>query len=481
MSAPPRLTRRSPPARPGIVHFGPGAFFRAFVASYTDDVLRLQGGDWGIVAVSLKSDRAARALQPQGGAYTSVTLGPGVPVDRVIHAVTGVLTAPEAPQQVLAQLADPAIKVVTLTITEKGYSRDTITGGLDAGRADIAADLLGFDHPRTAVGLLVEGLTRRRASGLRPFTVLSCDNLPANGDVTRRIVLEFARRRDPTLAAWIEAEARFPSTMVDRITPATTAHDIDALALRQGYLDLSCVVHEPFRQWVIEDDFVDDARPDWRTAGARFVTSVDAHETLKLRCLNGTHSALAYLGYLAGHQTIAQAVADSDFAALCDRLWSAEILPTVAQPEGESLTAYVATLLDRYRNPGIEHRTWQIAMDGSQKLPQRILNTIRDRLAQGEVPAGLCLVVAGWMRYVGGVDEEGGAIDVRDPLAAALRDASDSALDPEEKVRALLSFAAVFPEDLVSDMRFVGAVRQAYRALCQSGARSAVADYVRQD
>ena len=201
--------------------------------------------------------------------------------------------------------------------------------------------------------------------------------------------------------------------MVDRITPATTRSDLDRIAAAEGQLDLAAVVHEPFRQWVIEDDFP-SGRPDWAVR-AQFVSDVERHELMKLRCLNGTHSTLAYLGYLAGHETISDAVAEPAFSALCRRLWRDEILPTLPAPEGEDLPAYCESLLDRYRNPAIRHRTWQIAMDGSQKLPQRLLGTISDRLAAGTVPQGLCLAVAGWMRYVAGTDEAG-PIDVRDPV-----------------------------------------------------------------
>ena len=235
-------------------------------------------------------------------------------------------------------------------------------------------------------------------------------------------------------------------------------------------------MHEPFRQWVIEDDFA-DGRPAWEVAGAQFVRDVEAHETMKLRCLNGTHSALAYLGYLAGYQTIAETVADPAYAALCHKLWHDEILPTVPRPEGEDLAAYCAALLDRYRNPGIRHRTWQIAMDGSQKLPQRILGTVRDALAAGRVPTGLCLVVAAWIRYVGGIDETGAPIDVRDPLASALRAASDSADTPEGKVAALLGVTQVFDPVLAADTRFRAGVTDAYVRLAGQGSRATVAEW----
>lgn len=472
----PRLTHSDGPGpKVGIVHLGPGAFFRAFNAVYTHEALAAQGGDWGILAVSLRSTAARDQLQPQGGAYTSVTLSPEGLKTQVITAIRDVLVAPEDPEAVVTAMADPAVKIVSLTITEKGYCHEPATGQLRLDDAGIKADLANPAAPQTAPGFIVEALARRRVAGVAPFTVLSCDNLPSNGVLARGFVLDFARARDAGLAEWIAAEGRFPSTMVDRITPATTEEDVAQLQTSNGYFDPGAVMHEPFRQWVIEDDFVNGDRPAWEMAGAQLVKSVEAHELMKLRCLNGTHSTLAYLGYLAGHETIAETVADAPFAALCQHLWHNEILPTLTHPEGEDLPAYAAALLARYRNPAIRHRTWQIAMDGSQKLPQRLLGTITEQLARGGRIDGLALAVAGWMRYVGGVDEAGNGIDVRDPLADRLRAASDSAETPAAKVAALLRVEEIFPTALASNPTFSQAVTQAYLGLTQQGARAMVA------
>ena len=478
MSDSPRLQRSAAP-RPGagIVHFGPGAFFRAFIATFTADALAAEGGDWGITAVSLRSPGPRDQLAPQDGAFTSVTLSPEGAKHRIIEVIDRVLVAPEDPEAVLAALTDPATRVVTLTITEKGYCHSPATGRLDLDHPDIRHDL-GGALPRSAVGFLVEALDRRRRADIPPFTVLSCDNLPSNGDVTRGVVLDMARARDPELAIWIEAAVTFPSSMVDRITPATTEADLAAVTRATGLRDAAAVLHEPFRQWVIEDRFP-RGRPAWDAAGAQMVTSVEAHEAMKLRCLNGTHSTLAYLGYLAGYETIADTVADPAFAALCTHLWTREILPTLEQPEGEDLPAYCAALLERYRNPAIRHRTWQIAMDGSQKLPQRILGTIADRLtATGAVPPGLSLAVAGWIRYVGGTDERGLPIDVRDPLAEVLRDALGGAGSPAEKVAAALDLGQVFPATLAGSDAFRTAVTEALDGLTRFGARASVANLV---
>lgn len=464
----------APQPKVGIVHLGPGAFFRAFGAIYTAEAMQAVGGGWGIRAVSLRSPDIRDKLAPQGYAYTAVTLAPEGARREVIEVIKDILVAPEDPGAVLRAMADADVKIVSMTITEKGYCHNPATGELRLDDPDIVHDLAHRAAPRTAPGFLVHALAARRAAGLPPFTVLSCDNLPHNGALTRRVVLAFAQAFDPALAAWIGAEGRFPATMVDRITPATTAADVVALAAAAGYTDNGCVMHEPFRQWVIEDDFVNRQRPDWNSAGAQFVQNVAAFETMKLRCLNGTHSTLAYLGYLAGYETIAESMADPAFAAMIDRLWATEIVPTVPQPEGEDLATYCAALKARYQNPAIRHRTWQIAMDGSQKLPQRLLGTVADNLALGRPVPCLALAVAAWMRYVGGIDEQGCAIEVKDPLAARLRAALDQASDPAGKVAALLTVQEVFDPELAGNAAFRAAVTSAYTTLLKKGARAAV-------
>ena len=468
----PHLRRQGSAPAPGIMHLGPGAFFRAFLAPWTDEAMKMAGGDWGIVAVSLQSSGARDRLAPQDYVYTALERGPGGDIPRRVDAIAEVMVAPEDPAAVVARMADPAIRIVSLTITEKGYCRDPQTGDLLPDHPDIRHDLVNPDKPISAIGFIVAGLKARRERNLPPFTVLTYDNLPMNGRMVRKVVTAFAHEIDPALAAWIEADAAFPCTMVDRITPATTPQDIDRLASSAGYLDEAAVIHEPFRQWVIETGFT-DGHPDWAAAGAQFVSNVEAHELMKLRCLNGTHSALAYLGYLAGHETIADTVADRPFEALCTSLWKEEILPTLETPEGEELPRYCQSLMARYQNPAIRHRTWQIAMDGSQKLPQRILGTIADRLAQGVVPHGLCLVVAGWIRYVGGQDETGAPIDVRDPLVDSLGTATRT----DDPVGAVLAMDSIFEPELTANAEFVDAVRTAYDQLGRDGSRACVAAF----
>ncbi len=465
------LRRTDPAPAIGIVHLGLGAFFRAHGAIYIEEAMAASGGDWGILGVSLQRPDIRDALQPQDGLYTALELGPQGETTRIVTSVTGVLVAPENPQAVLEAMADPGVRIVSLTVTEKGYCHEPATGRLDDRHPDVIHDLTN-PLPRSAIGFLVRALDRRRGAGLRPFTVLTCDNLPGNGHLLRGLVLDFARRIDPVLARWIEDEVRFPATMVDRIVPATTPEVMARVATLTGMADRAPVQHEPFRQWVVEDSFVDGQRPDLAAVGVELVADVTAHEIMKLRMLNGTHSSLAYLGYLAGHETIADTVADPVFARFVSNLWTREIIPAIAAPTGVNLHSYADRLFERYRNPGIRHRTWQIAMDGSQKLPQRILGTLAENQAAGRESPGLILAVAAWMRYVGGVDEWGQPIDVRDPMSARLRAAHASHDTPEGLVAALLGLREIFPEALSQTLG--PQITTAYKALVNKGARRTI-------
>lgn len=472
----PRLARPET-AKPGIgiVHLGLGAFFRAHGAIYIAEAMAASGGDWGIVGVSLQSSTQRDALKPQGFAYTAVEQGPNGETAQIIDVVQNVLVAREDPDAVLSQMAEPGVRIVSLTVTEKGYCHEPSTGKLNRAHPDIIHDLEN-SLPVSAPGFLVRALQRRRAAGLRPFTVMTCDNLPENGRVVRAVVIELAGLIDPDLAGWITAEGRFPSTMVDRIVPATKPEDIARLEAKTGRHDASPVMHEPFRQWVVEDDFVNGERPDLGAVGVQLVEDVTPFEHMKLRMLNGTHSSLAYLGYLAGFETISETVADPDFARFVQGLWHDEIIPALTPPPGEDLGDYADALLARYQNPAIRHRTWQIAMDGSQKLPQRILGTLADNLAAGRASPGLMLAVAAWMRYVGGIDERGQPIEVKDPMAARLRALSDGA-EGVGKVAALLPVAEIFPSGLAG--RIAAPLAEAFEKLTRLGAHGAIRDLLK--
>lgn len=463
--AKPRASGAGAGLETGIVHIGLGAFHRAHQAVYTDDSLNRSPGPWGICGVSLRSSDTRDALAPQDCLYTVAVRDASGDRLRVVGSITETLVAPEDPAAVLDRLTRPATRIVTITVTEKGYCHEPATGALNSDHPGIRHDLANPGQPQTLAGFLVEALDRRRKAGTPPFTVLSCDNLPDNGRVTAGILRQFAELRDPALGRWIADTVACPSSMVDRIVPATTDEDRATVATALGVTDAWPVMTEPFSQWVIEDHFP-AGRPAWELEGAELVSDVRPYELMKLRLLNGSHSCIAYLGYLAGHQTVSDAMADPVFASFVRALMDEEVTPTLDVPPGADLTRYKSALLERFANPALKHRTWQIAMDGSQKLPQRLLGTIRDRLASGQPFDRLALGVAAWMRYVGGVDEQGQPIDVRDPLADRLKALPDAA--------SLLGVREVFGDDLPANPAFSAAVTKALDRLKATGARDAV-------
>lgn len=436
----------------GIVHLGIGAFHRAHQAVYTDEALGLDGGDWKILGVSLRSADVRDQLEPQDGLYTLVEMDASAAAYRVIGSVGRVLVAPEDPRAVIDALTADGCRIISLTITEKGYCHDPATGCLNRKHPDIVYDWANPLLPKTALGFICEALRVRRSSDAAIPTVLCCDNLPSNGDTLRNLIIEFARRRDADLADWIATHVPFPNSMVDRIVPATRPADIDRAAAVCGYRDLGMVKAEAFTQWVIEDRFA-SGRPSWERTGVTMVADVEPFEIAKLRLLNGPHSTLAYLGYLAGYEYAHDVMADADFRAYLRGLMCDEIIPTVAPPPGMDLRAYADSLLARVANPALEHKTCQIAMDGSQKLPQRLLGTVRDRLAAGGGVEHLALAVAAWMRYVMAFDEQGAPIAVQDPLADDLkliaRQSTDGKLvDIQRLVGGYLAVETVFGKDL---------------------------------
>ena len=460
--------------RVGVVHLGVGAFHRAHQAVYLDDRLAAGETQWAICGASLRSPQTSRALDPQDRLYAlSVRSEAGEDL-HVIGALRQLVGAGEA---LLAAMSDPAVRIVTLTVTEKGYCHDPAARQLDELHPDIRHDLANPRTPRSAPGFLVEALARRRSAGTAPFAIVSCDNLPSNGVTARAVIARLAQLRDADFGRWVSGEVAFPSTMVDRIVPATTDEDRARIAAGLGVEDAWPVVSEPFSQWVIEDRFP-SGRPRFEDSGATLVGDVAPFELAKLRLLNGAHSALAYLGYLAGYETVAEAMADENLAGLVAGLMTQEAAPTLDARATGDLDPYIARLLARFRNPALRHRTWQIAMDGSQKLPQRLLETARARLAAGQPIERLALGVAAWMRYVVGVDEQGRAIDVRDPLAARLKAIAErQGLEATRLAPALAAVGEVFGADLAADPRFLAAVTSALAALIAKGARRTVADY----
>ncbi len=457
------------------VHLGFGAFHRAHQAVYADILATDHHSDWGYCEVNLiGGEQQIADLNRQDRLYTVAEMSAEGWTTRVVGVATQALHAQvDGLEAVLTALCQPEVAIVSLTITEKGYCHSPATGELMREHPMIAADLARPEQPKTAVGVIVAALARRKAAGLRGFSVMSCDNMPENGHVTRNVVLAYAHAVDAALAQWIEGEVTFPSTMVDRIVPAVTPETLQRIADLTGIDDPVAVACEPFRQWVIEDNFV-AGRPEWEKAGAELVADVLPFEEMKLRMLNGSHSFLAYLGYLGGYDTIADTMTNPDYRAAALALMLREQAPTLSMPEGTDLDAYAHLLIERFSNPSLRHRTWQIAMDGSQKLPQRMLDPVRRHLAEGHDWSHLALGVAGWMRYVAGVDEHGNAIEVVDPLVAEYQ-AVNAQASAQDRVTALLRLNAIFGHDLPANPAFVSAVVKALEALNAHGARAAVA------
>jgi len=440
----------------GVAHLGPGAFHRAHQAWFFDRLLETDPR-WAISGVAPKSVTIPDALAPQDGLYALAELEAVTRV-RVIGAMTEVLAAPREPAAVLARLAAPTTRWLGLTVTEKGYGLAP-SGDLDAGNPDVAADLAGRGRgtPLSAVGWVVAGLAARRAAGHPPFVVASCDNLPANGRKLRHAVLQMAAARDADLAAWIEGEVRFPSSMVDSITPATDDALKTLVENRLGLVDAAPVQREGFVQWVLEDDLGPEA-PDLGAVGVTLTSDVEAYEAAKLRLLNGAHSSLAYLGLAHGFETVAEAAADPALGAFIRDLMIIDIAPAVRAPKGMDVGGYIEAILKRFANPAIRHRLIQIAMDGSQKLPIRLLATTQAALDAGRPVSRLGQAVAGWMAFVARQTAAGRTL--QDPLASRL-----AATVRAEGALALLNLREVFPARLAEDVRFRVAVTEGLTAL----------------
>jgi fructuronate reductase len=432
----------------GIVHLGLGAFHRGHQALLTQRALAVQPGAWAISGASLRSAAVPAALRPQDCLY-SVIENDGMREEAtIVGSVREALLAAEDGDDLLARIAAPSTRIVTLTVTEKGYCHHPATGDLDLTHPQIMADLTGRTPPQSTLGWLVRGLDRRRQEGAGRLTVLCCDNMASNGRTLRRLVEQFAGAVDPNLATWIADEVRFPSSMVDRIVPAATPASLDHASGLLGVRDAAAVSCESFAQWVIEDDFA-AGRPAWEAAGAELVSDVGPHQDLKLRLLNGAHSAIAYIGALLGLPFVSDVMAEPALAGFVERLMLDEVAPLTELPAGYDVNAYARALLRRFANASLQHRTLQIAMDGSQKIPVRWLPVLRHGLRQGLACPRLVTSIAVWFQFLIGVDEAGRDLPLEDPLAGRLR-AMAAALgsDPTSAVQALLSVEEVFGRDL---------------------------------
>lgn len=468
----PGVDRRS--LSTGLVHLGIGAFHRAHQAVYTERACAATGDDrWGTFAVTGRSASVVEQLEPQGCLYGVLTKSIDRSTLHVVGSIREVVSGAADPGPTLDVFASSQVQVVTLTITEKGYPRNT-EGGLARGTAAVTADvtairdaLAGRDTPAptgSSVGLLAMGLAARFRAAGDPISVVSCDNLPGNGSQLGRLVHELGDAAGvDDFAGWLRQQVTFPSTMVDRIVPATTDRDrVEAAEMLQLH-DAGLVVAEPFGQWVIEDRFAAD-RPAWERAGATIATDVAPYEKAKLRMLNGTHSLLAYLGALHGHRTIAEAVADGELRDAARGLQRDDAIPTLESPPGTDLDAYGDQILERFSNPHLRHTTVQVAMDGSQKLPIRVLDTAKDRLRSGAVPRHCALAVAAWIVYIHrGRDVAGRELPLNDPLAPVLR---ERAAGPEAGlVDRMFGVREVFDEEIAGQDAFRQAVREATRPL----------------
>lgn len=462
----------------GQVHLGVGAFMRAHTAVYTDEAMASRGGQWGIAGVSLRHATVRDQLAPQDCLYVARIQDNVATTHRLIGAIRSVDVAPEDPRRVVKLIADPAIRVITITVTEKGYCLRPESGALDIDNPGIAQDLDRLQEPQTMIGFLVAGLQWRRKSGAPPISIVSCDNLPGNGRRLEAAVREFAAIACPELIDWLAGNAAFPATMVDRIVPATADDDVDGAAADIGLRDEALVKTEPFTQWVIEDRFAND-RPAWESGGAIFVDDVGPWESAKLRLLNGPHSAIAYLGYLGGCEYVHEAMGRGDYVSFVRDLMTREISPVTPEPRGLDHGAYIDDLLMRFSNASLRHRTCQIAMDGSQKLPQRLLETVRAQLRRGGPIAGLALAIAGWIRYALGRDEQGAPITVQDPFADRFSAiAALGARDADEVVSSFLSIPEIFGTDLASNRRFTSTVAARLRELLEHGAAATIHAHV---
>jgi mannitol 2-dehydrogenase len=459
--------------RAGIVHIGVGGFHRAHQAAYLDQLMT-QGKalDWGIAGVGLLTQdrRMHEVMTAQDCLYTLVVKHPdGSLHPRVVGSIIQYLFAPDDPEAVLELMADPGTRIVSLTITEGGYLVHPVTGEFDADEASIQEDLRAGSTPSTAFGFITEALSRRRERGVPPFTVMSCDNIPGNGEVAHKMISAFARMKDPELAVWMESEVSFPNSMVDRITPVTTEADKALLTERFGVEDAWPVVCEPFMQWALEDSF-SAGRPPFEDVGVQMVKDVEPYELMKLRLLNASHQALCYLGYLAGYRYAHEVCQDPVFTTFLLGYMDHEATPTLPPVPGVDLEQYKHQLIERFANPEVRDTLARLCAESSDRIPKWLLPVIREQLASGGEIARSALVVAAWARYAEGQDEQGQPIEVVDRLRDQL---IVRARAQREEPLIFISDRDLFG-DLIDSERFVLAYRTALESLHSRGALATI-------
>jgi mannitol-1-phosphate/altronate dehydrogenase len=456
-------------AKPGIVHIGLGGFHRAHLARYMHDLMDVDASalNWGIIGSGLRANDVPllRALEKQDGLYTLVERDTNGESKTVIGSIVGVIDASETTALLLSAIAQPNIRIVSCTVTEAGYHLDPATKTLALKSPAIAHDIAHPRMPQTLPGILVEAYRQRRAAGMKAFTALTCDNIQHNGHVLRTAVLTLAEQTDADLAAWIAANARFPSSMVDRITPVPTQAEIEALTTKTGVVDAASLSAEAFRQWVIEDDFA-DGRPDWSRVGAQFVPDVAPYEAMKLRLLNGSHLAIAGAGALAGYETVEQTMNDPAIRRFMQRLMDEETGPLLAPVPGIDLAQYKATLIARFANPAIRDTVRRINTDAPINL---LLDPLRDALAAGAPIDLLALALAAWCKRVCDSVANGEPITGANANAGLQSHAATCAEDPAR----LLSYEPTFG-DLGSNPRLMAALREWLATITSDGIAAAL-------
>ncbi|MBF0442308.1 MAG: mannitol dehydrogenase family protein [Oligoflexales bacterium] len=457
----------------GIVHLGLGGFFRSHAAAYTDLVMDESGRKFGISALTWSNRYLRDSLSSQDGLYSLCERDAAKEEIRIVGSIREVLIASDDMEKIIDRIASPDVRIVSLTITEKGYHTDQTSLKLKTDTPDILNDIKNPDHPKTALGLIVKSLDIRRSKGLGPLTFISCDNVPFNGRLTQSAVLELAGHHSRGLHDWIRDNASFPSTMVDKITPHTTTSDIQSVSSILGVTDHAAVIAEPFSSWIIEDNFSSD-RPMWEKAGVRFVDNIKPYEQMKLRILNASHSLVAYLGYLAGYEYIDEAMRNEKFARLIRRFIKDEVFPTLTVDENTLNLYSPETIISRFSNSRIKYKTSQVASDGSLKVPIRLLPTLRDLIKCRIEYNILPLAIAGWLRYSSGLDEQGSAISVVDPMAETMLKKGKVAGSGEDLVREYLSIKEVFGEDISQNTKFVSKLTSWVNILLEKGAKAAI-------
>jgi mannitol 2-dehydrogenase len=462
----------------GIVHFGVGGFHRAHHAAVIDTLLNSgEGMNWGICGVGvLPADlRMKQVMQAQDGLYTLVLKhADGTSTARVIGSIVEYLYAPDDPSAVIERLAAASTRIVSLTITQRGYNIDQVTGAFDLTQPDVAHDLADGATPRTVFGLVIEALRLRRERRIPPFTIMSCDDIQGNGEVARRAFTTFARAKEHALGDWIEAAVAFPNSMVDRITPATTHADRAELATRFGVDDAWPVVCEPFFHWVLEGDFP-SGRPTYEDAGVQLVGDAMPYELMKLRLLDASHHGLAYFGYLSGYRYVHDAARDPLVARFLLRYMREEAVPTLLPLPGINLDAYVHRLLERFANPELHDTIARLSMHASDRIPTLLLPVIRNRLDAGASVQLSAAIVASWARFADGYDEDGNPIEVVDPVKERIM---ANAARQHDEPTAFIQDRMLF-DDLADDQRFVDAYRWALDSLYEYGAQATLEALVR--